>query len=180
MKKFALCAPIALVASAGIASASVIDTDPTNDVQAGADFLDLSSGSLFYEAALIPGDGGDVDWFTFNAPANSVIVIAIIPLDIPLQSPDTILGLFDVGGGLLAFNDDGGFPDNLGSFIAYETTSADQFWFAVSGFGDAQTFDGSHNQSGLYAVKISIVPIPTPGSAAVLALAGLAATRRRR
>jgi hypothetical protein len=179
MKKWFLGAPLALALASGVASAAVIDSDPANDVQAGADFLDLSSGSIIFDANLIAGQTGDVDWFTFNAPANSVISIIVIPLGVPLLQPDTILGLFDADGNMLAFNDDAG-PNFFGSFIAYETNGADQWWFAVSGFGDAANFDGSHFQTGLYTVKVSIVPIPTPGAFAIVGLAGLAAVRRRR
>ncbi len=167
-------------AGAGLASAGVMDNDPANDVQSGADTVDLVSGVAVFGAELVSGQVGDVDWFTFSAPANSIVSIVIIPLEVPLQAPDTILGLFDAGGVQLAFNDDGGFPNNLGSFIAYETTSATDLWFAVSGFGDAANFNGAHIQTGNYTVKLSVVPIPTPGAIAIAGLAGLAATRRRR
>lgn len=174
------CVAALALSVSGSAFAGVMDNDPTNDVQSGADTVVFNGGSAVFNANLVSGQTGDVDWFTFNAPANSIITIVIIPLDIPLQAPDTILGLFNAGGTQLAFNDDGGFPSNLGSFIAYETTNADAFWFAVSGLGDAANFDGSHSQSGLYSVKVSVVPIPTPGAIALAGLAGLAATRRRR
>jgi hypothetical protein len=174
------CVAALALSIAGSAFAGVMDNDPANDVQAGADTVVFNGGSAVFNANLVSGQTGDVDWFTFDAPANSIISIVIIPLDVPLQSPDTILGLFDAGGSQLAFNDDGGFPNNLGSFIAYETSSADTLWFAVSGLGDAANFDGSHNETGVYSVKISVVPIPTPGAIGLAGLAGLAATRRRR
>lgn len=169
-----------ILAGAGLASAGVMDNDPANDVQAGADTVNLVDNSASYGANLISGQFGDVDWFTFSAPANSVITIVVIPLADPLLRPDTILGLFDAGGDLLNFNDDGGFPDFLGSFLTYETTNATDLWFAISGFGDAEDFDGSHDETGSYVVKISATLIPTPGALAIAGLAGLAATRRRR
>jgi len=180
MKISHACAAALALSVTGSALGGFIDNDPANDVQSGADTVVLNGGSAVFMANLISGQTGDVDWFTFDAPANSIIVIAIIPLDVPLQSPNTILGLFDAGGNLLEFSDDASFPNNLGSFIAYETTGADTYWFAVSGMGDAANFNGSHSQTGLYTVKISVVPIPTPGAIALAGLAGLAATRRRR
>lgn len=179
MKSYACVAALAL-STAGTASAGVMDNDPANDVQAGADTVVLDGGAAGFNANLVSGQTGDVDWFTFDLPANSIAVIAIIPLDVPLQSPNTILGLFDAGGTELAFNDDAGAPQNLGSFLAYETTGAETVWFSISGSGDDANFDGSHSESGLYVVKISVVPIPTPGAIALAGLAGLAATRRRR
>ncbi len=181
MKKVtSIAAAASLLAFAGFASAGVIDSDPANDTQAGADNVVLMGGSAVFGAELVPGQTGDVDWFSFSAPANSIITIVIIPLDIPLQSPDTILGLFDAGGTQLAFNDDVSFPTNVGSLIIYENMTAQTLSFAVSGFGDASGFNGDHGQSGVYTVKMSIVPIPTPGAMAIAGLAGLAAVRRRR
>ena len=180
MKFASLSATAALLVGAGVASAGVIDSDPANDVQAGADVVTLVDGSATYGAELVSGSVGDVDWFSVDVPAGFFVTIVIIPLDIPLQSPDTILGLFDAGGSQLAFNDDAGFPNNLGSVIVYENTVAQTLSFAVSGFGDAANFDGDHDEAGSYTVKISTNPVPTPGAIALVGLAGLTATRRRR
>lgn len=179
MKDIHVAIAAALLVPAGVASAGVIDSDPANDTQAGADMVVLDDGAATFSAELISGQIGDVDWFSFSAPANSFISIIILPLDVPLMSPDTILGLFDAGGTQLAFNDDVN-PPNRGSAIVFANTSAQTLSFAVSGFGDADNFDGSHDEAGNYVVKMSINPIPTPGAIALVGLAGLAAARRRR
>lgn len=180
MKKIAsFAAAASLLAFAGVASAGVMDSDPANDVQSGADLVTLVDGVAVFGAELVSGQTGDVDWFTFNVPANSFVTIAVIPLEIPLQSPDTVLGLFDAGGNQLAFNDDGG-GGTLGSAIQFANEGgAADLSIAVSGFFDSN-FNGSHSETGSYIVKISIIPIPTPGAMAIAGLAGLAATRRRR
>jgi len=87
---------------------------------------------------------------------------------------DTMLGLFDDGGVLLAYDDDGG-SGNL-SLIAGIVPGSGNLNLAVTGWDDGD-FAGWHEQAGQYTLEVTVVPEPC---SAVLLLPGLLFLARRR
>lgn len=122
------------------------------------------------------GSGGDVDFFKIFLNARETITLITTPMETEFSQPDTMLGLFDSGGNLLASNDD---ANGLGSAIRYTVGSSGDYFIGVTGFPD-NGFSGGHSQFGKYALTISIIPEPASMVALGSGLLGLLAIRRRR
>ena len=102
---------------------------------------------------------------------------ATTPLAELFTMPDTILGLFDENGLLLALNDDAGSSDpddgdgeegNLGSKIEYQVPEGATYYIGVTGYDDFD-FDGNsddtynvmpHEETGAYALTVTVIPEP--------------------
>lgn len=144
--------------------------------ESGANNAYLTADPAVYGSAGFAMSGsltaGDVDFFAFSANAGDIIG-AFIDCGF-----DSVLGLFDASGTQLANNDDGGI--GAASAMQYTIATTGTYYFAVSAFADFG-FTGDHTRSGDYLLIVAGgSAIPAPGAAAVAALGGLLATRRRR
>ncbi len=94
--------------------------------------------------------GEDVDYFKFKATAGQTLVTEILTSDV-----DTVLGLFDSDGNLIALDDDGG-AGTL-SRIVVEIPADGRYFLAVSAFPDFDfTGDGGGN-GGRYVLDAQLV-----------------------
>jgi hypothetical protein len=108
--------------------------------------LPFNTANRFSE---IRPQGNDVDFYRFRAKAGDILAIETVP---GLQSMDTIIGLFDSNGNLLAADDDGGV--GLLSRLLVQIPANGTFAVAVSTFGDVD-FTGAGTDFGRYVLNIS-------------------------
>lgn len=153
---------------------SALELPGANGNAASAQTLIFTGGAARTDGELA-APGGDVDWYAFNAVAGELITGELA------AGFDSTLGLFGPDGTtLLAFDDDDfvGFGSAL--YLIAPVTGT--YYFAVSGFPDTTFGPNSPNtEVGSYILVVSGgSTIPTPGTAALLGFAGLAAARRRR
>jgi hypothetical protein len=93
--------------------------------------------------------GDDVDFYRFRAKAGDILVIETVP---GRQTMDTVLGLFDSGGNLIAADDDSG--TGTLSRIAVRVPADGIYAAAVSTFPDVG-FTGAGADSGRYVLQIN-------------------------
>ena len=135
---------------------------------------------------------GDTDYLGIGGLlAGDIVTMSTTPLNDPpdLESPDTIVGLFDSTGTMLCVFDDA-FNNQLdeflmgyGSLCRFEVPADGNYFVGITGFS-AAPFDGAHFEEGLYALTLTITPLPEPGvmlqlASGVLGLAALQACHRR-
>lgn len=193
-----LAAVLAVAGLAPAASAALIfDTEPNNTLATasaivrvrGLQFADVGVASL-------GGAGGDVDVFSIPLALGEVITIITTPLAVPdFDIPDTELAFASPAGIILDQNDDAGGENPVGdlgrgSAIRFQAPVTGTYFIGVTGFDDinadsgaigqpfAAHVNGSHTQSGSYALTVSVVP--EPASLAVLGGLALLGLRRRR
>jgi hypothetical protein len=168
------------------------DDESDNDTIGGASFeldaSELAADEVVADAGTLDLEVGDLDFLGLTGLlADDVITAVTTPLeDADFDTPDTLLGLFDSKGMLLAENDDTINDDDDfvsgGSLIKFLVPSAGDYYVGVTGTGD-DDFDGSHSEEGRYVLSLSIAA-PEPASVLLQATAGLAlallAARRRR
>jgi hypothetical protein len=118
---------------------------------------------------------GDVDFYQIEI-ASGVLFSANVFDFTPLlpDDNDPILGLFDSGGTLIAFDDDGG-PGTLAA-IFVGIPSGGTYFVGVSGVGDTG-FVGNHAQDFSYMLVLNMTP--APGAIPLLAGYCLRVSRRR-
>ncbi len=128
------------------------------------DIGSLSSGALvkifgfrgITLGGLFPDDNNNADFYKFELSSP-----AMLTLNVFTSENDPILGLYDVSGTQLAFNDDG--DVGLDSFLQFDSLAAGTYIAAVSGFDD-NSFSGTDGDTNfLYNLQIeTAAPIPLP------------------
>lgn len=101
----------------------------------------------------------DVDFYKFAAPTGTRLRAEVFADRIGSPA-DTLLGVFDRTGNLLAFKDDTGFSGLdpiLG--VALPPSEGDIYFVGVSGSPDA-SFTGAHSQAGPYELTLTCEPPP--------------------
>jgi hypothetical protein len=163
----------AAVVTPSVLGGGFADTDPANDMLAGADAISGLPGAKVSVVELLPND---VDFFALSLTAGQVLSAMTAPvndLDITFDYPDTLIGLFDSAGTQLVVNDDAGdegYSDlhpNLGSDSPMLTEgiygsalravipSDGLYYLGVTGFED-DDFVGNHTKFGRYALLAGV------------------------
>jgi len=165
MRKLIFAMSLMLLTSTSAGAESIVDDESANDSVGTAGIQiphEADPNAHVGILSLFPGDADFVGLGSLSA--GDVITAATTPLEgADFFSPDTVLGVFDAAGTNLAFNDDAG-GIGFGSALAFEVSSAGDYFVAVSGFGDP-TFEGFHSESGSYVLTISVAPVPAPNTA---------------
>lgn len=73
--------------------------------------------------------------------------------DLSPTEPDTLVGIFDAGGTLLASDEDFDLPSQIG----FSVPADGDYTFVVSGTGDLE-FLGDHTEKGRYELSVAILP----------------------
>lgn len=187
MRKVLVAASVGFVASvgflgAGVAYADTVFESEPNDTAATANNLGIVHIGHLVSANWVPGGGGQVfntDWFTFTLPDTGFLWdIETLPDFQGLGDgiADTRLFLYsDAGNTLIDSDDDGGLldPDTGFGLSLLTGIAPGTYWLENRGFTDD---DGDTGVDYF----LSFTKIPAPGALALLGLAGLAGTRRRR
>ena len=179
-------------------SATLIENETSaikgvNDTQGTAD--PITRGPVIWADAgemYLAIGGGDMDFFSICLEEGEILMAATTPLAELFTMPDTILGLFDQDGYLLALNNDAGSGDPgiseeyLGSKIEYQATVGATYYIGVTGYDDFD-FDGNsdtinignaHEETGAYALTVTVIPEPATLSLIIIGLIPL--LRRRK
>jgi hypothetical protein len=121
-----------------------------NDSIADARHLNLSFNSIpVHRYTEIEPTGGDVDFFSFHASANTTLVAEIIGGQL-----DSLIGVFDSGGSLIAVDDDSGV--GLRSRLYVPITADGEYFLAVTAFPDFG-FTGAGGSGGRYVLDLFTV-----------------------
>jgi hypothetical protein len=138
--------------------------EPNDSITQTYDTGLYGSGSTSLSAFI--GDGefgettGDYDYFSLSASAGQTITIETFA-DLLGTGLDTVVGLYDSSGTLLASNDDNGV--NLDSFLSYAVEADGQYYAVVGGYSFGLADDpftpgtgGGVGSTGEYEVAFSI------------------------
>lgn len=173
-------ASILVLALAGSAFGAFFESEP-NDTIGTADDLTYIPCNLNADVglgSLVPGDGDHYAVFLPNGCILTAITTPLTSLPGNFGTPDTLLAVLNPVGALIIESDDAG-TDGVGagavgpvrgSAIRYMNTGPDAvYYLRVRGFLD--------NQTGDYALTLSLIPEPATMG---LLLGGLALLARKR
>lgn len=170
------------VAPFAAAQVPVLETEPNNTF-ATANLISPAqypTGAVAIDGVIGPdGTPGGIDFFAFDLSAGDFVAVSVF--DTTPGGPgtaDPLMGIFSPAGTVFDVSDDDG-PGLLPSY-SFVVPESGRWAFAVTGFGDDPTFNGSHEESFSYKFVFAINPVPAPGTAATTALAGAVLLRRRR
>jgi len=90
--------------------------------------------------------GGDIDFFRFQATGGQTLLAEVVAGQL-----DSLIGLFDANGNLLAVDDDGG--SGLLSLIQFPIPATGTYVLAVTTFGDGG-FTGAGGSGGRYVLDV--------------------------
>ena len=107
--------------------------------------LPFNSANLSDYTEIEPA-GGDVDFYSFSANGGQTLLAEVVASQL-----DTLIGLFDANGTLVAVDDDGG--SGLLSLIQFPIPATGTYVLAVTTFGDGG-FTGAGNGGGRYVLDI--------------------------
>ena len=93
--------------------------------------------------------GGDVDFYRFDATGGTTLVLQVVTGQL-----DSLLGLFDQDGNLVALDDDGG--TGVLSRIVYEVPANGAYFLAVTAFPD-DDFTGDGGSGGRYVLDLRAI-----------------------
>ena len=170
----------------------------TKGTAAGATNWTIEDADFTFDAALFPDANpittgtnlstslteGQILWYSLDHLGGGLEISTqgseIFELEGNIQVDDTLIALFDASGDLVEANDDGPFGD-FTSFLSFADLAAGDYHLAVTGstLGTrvGENFIAtSHDGEGTIQLSIAV---PAPGTAAILAFAGIAARRRR-
>ena len=128
--------------------------EPNNSLRGRAKLVTLPFNTADRFTDISP-TGDDVDYYRFKAKAGDILAIETVP---GLDFMDTLIGLFDSGGNLLALDDDGGSTGGVGfgglSRLLVQVSVDDTYAVAVTTFPDFE-FTGAGGDFGRYVLSIS-------------------------
>lgn len=189
MRKRLFCGAVVglLLAATGSAQAVLLESEPNdavfpiNSAVAGTNEADVVSGlpvaGYWSDVGLMTlGGANDVDFFALELKAGQILTAITTPIEVMFTQPDTYIGLFDAAGVMLAADDnssnDSGGLTSYGSAVQAPITEDGIYYLGITGTGDTG-FEGTHQQGGMYALTVSVIPIPEPAGVLFL-LAGSA------
>jgi hypothetical protein len=174
---------LTLLVSASPAAAVLVDQEPSNDSMSTAAIQMTRSG-----AGAVTADGGvfsfttgggDIDFLGIGGLfAGDAVIVSTTPQNDPpdLNSPDTLVGLFNSTETLLclwddAFNNDlDGFSTGRGSLCRLAIPAAGDYFVGVTGDG-TNPFDGVHSEEGDYSLTVTVVRLGATPTATTSAAA---------
>jgi hypothetical protein len=169
---FSLKVFVMIACAKSVALAGIDEVEP-NDTPATAQLVPSNGAfiSASFDGSLGPND---VDYYQVNLIGTNLLFVNIFDFTpAVLDDNDSILGLFDENGALVAFNDNAAFG-TLSALVAV-VPAPGTYFLAVSGAGDVN-FVGDHDESFDYVLIFNTVPAPS----AVCLMVGLACQRTRR
>ena len=172
------------------AAAGLFDDESANNTIATAGTQVLITGNPTVEGGILTLSFFDLDYLGIAAlSAGDILTVSTTPLVDPpaFETPDTIVGIFDVAGTHLCIGDDAfnneleNPPRGFGSLCRLVVDASGDYFVGVTGFSPIP-FDGLHLVSGDYELTVTVTTLPEPGMLLQLVsgLLGLVVLGRRR
>ncbi|NLX22601.1 MAG: PEP-CTERM sorting domain-containing protein [Phycisphaerae bacterium] len=175
-----LLAGICVLGLVAAAQATIIESEPNNTIPTANPIVVGAKPWADVGVMSLGGAGGDVDFFAITLVKNDVLTVVTTPLQPMFTKPDTLLALFDAANVQLVLDDNSANNgSSTGSTIMFSAPADGTYYLGVTGAADL-AFTGGHTETGLYILTASVVPIPEPATAMLLATGMSALAWRRR
>jgi hypothetical protein len=159
-----------LAGGATPARALLIDQEPANDDRFSTPTVIARSPTLVTDigrmrlndtATCQAFAGCDLDFVRLAGlrPGDMVLATTTLRPDLGAAEPDTVLGLIDADGFLVAIED----SFELASRIGFVVGADGDYVLGVTGAGDELSFIGDHAETGRYELSVAILPAPPAG-----------------